>query len=82
MNLYCDNYATCHEVLIDRGTRSANLARARAAGWHIFDGYTIGGDELYSVLGPGCVGTHRSRLTPAPMVQSGQQELFEMEAPE
>lgn len=74
MNLYCDNYASCHEMMVDRGTASATTARARAAGWHIFDGTTMGGSEHHAVLGPRCVGTNRS-LPPAPVGLSGQMEL-------
>jgi len=76
MNLYCDNYATCHEMVLDRDGAVATEAVARAKGWHIFDGTTVGGQEHRAVLGPACVGGHRRALDPAPSPQAGQLELF------
>lgn len=76
-NLYCDNYSTCNEVMFDRGGDHATRARARAAGWHLFDGLTYGGEAHQAVLGPLCVGARR-RLAPAPAAQPGQPGLFEV----
>lgn len=79
MNLYCDNYATCHEIQYDRGSPEANEIQARAKGWHIFKGTNMGGSPHEGSLGPKCVGTHRRALNPAPPLQPGQQELWEIE---
>lgn len=75
-NLYCDNYATCNEMVVDRGGASETRLAARAKGWHIFDGLTQGGVEHHAVLGPQCVGSRRRSLDPAPPHQPGQRELF------
>lgn len=74
MNLYCDNYATCGELLFDQGSQAQTEAVARVKGWHCFDGYTYHGDPHVHVLGPRCVGTRRQ--DPAPQVLEGQEELF------
>ena len=76
MNLYCDNYASCHEMALDRDGAAETEAAARAKGWHIFDGTTQGGTEHRAVLGPDCVGAHRRALPAAPSLLAGQQELF------
>jgi hypothetical protein len=76
MNLYCQNYATCHGVVIDRGTGDLNEIHARAKGWHIFHGHSMGGDAHDAVLCGKCVDSRRRDLTPAPPLQPGQQELW------
>lgn len=80
MNLYCDNYSDCNEVMFSRGAKPATVIFARAKGWHIYDGNTIGGAELHATLGPQCVGAHRRALAPPPPLRPGQIELFEIEA--
>jgi hypothetical protein len=80
VNIYCDNYSTCNEVMFDRGSEVATKTRARAGGWHIFDGTTIGGAEHHATLGPVCAGMRRRALDPAPPLQPGQIELFEIVA--
>lgn len=74
MNLYCDNHATCGELLWDQGGKELTEAVARVKGWHLFDGVTMGGDKHVAKLGPRCVGT--TRPTPASKVLEGQEELF------
>lgn len=74
-NLACDNYTICGEWVAGQGTEAATLARARARGWHIYEGQTHGGKDVRWVLGPFCVGA-RGRLAPAPRVLDGQGELF------
>lgn len=74
-DLFCDNYRTCQEKMPEQGTWIQTQARARAAGWHIYDGATIIGIPVRYVLGPACVG-QRSRLPKAPDHLPGQEELF------
>jgi hypothetical protein len=74
VNLYCDNYATCSELLWDQGSKEHTEAVARVKGWHLFDGLTIGGAQHVAKLGPKCVGT--SRKESAPQILAGQEELF------
>lgn len=77
MNLYCDNYSTCNEVIWSRGTPEQTRAVARAKGWHLFTGVNQNGDKwLEVVLGHKCVGGSRRDLGPAPSVLDGQLELF------
>lgn len=78
MNLYCDNYSVCNEYLPDQGTVQANETRARAKGWHIWHGVTMGGSPHHGCLGPRCADNHRRRLSPSPPVLVGQQELIEI----
>jgi hypothetical protein len=74
MNLYCDNHATCGELVWDQGGKEHTEAVARVKGWHLFDGLTMGGAPHKAALGPRCVGT--SRREAAPQVLAGQEELF------
>jgi hypothetical protein len=67
-SLICDNYLDCGEFLRYGGVQGFD--RARAKGWHIFQG-----PEQLFLLGPQCVGM-RFRLPPAPPVLPGQEELF------
>lgn len=72
MNMYCDNYSVCNSYLADGITPE----RARAKGWHMFDGTDQGGREHKAVLCPRCIDTKRRALDPAPPLQPGDQELF------
>lgn len=74
-DLLCDNYRICREKLPEQGTEAQTVARARAAGWHIYDGETIIGIPVRYILGPACVG-QRGRLPKAPEHLPGQEELF------
>ena len=78
-NLYCNNYATCNGMMLDRGDDHVNESHARAKGWHIFHGFNMGGSIHEGVLCPICVGAHRRRLSPAPPLLPGQQELISIE---
>ena len=78
-NLYCGNYAVCQGMMLDRGDELVNETHARAKGWHIFRGKTMGGGLHEGVLCPKCADNHRRRLSPAPPLQPGQRELFEIE---
>lgn len=75
VNLRCDHWADCGEEVTDQGTIQATLARARAKGWHIFDGATNSGTLVTWVLGPQCVG-QRGRPPRPPEVLPGQESLF------
>ncbi len=70
MNIYCDNYAACNSMLVDR-----TVEQARAKGWHIWTGTNLSGTFLTIMLCPACVGPRRN-LRPAPGVLEGQLELF------
>lgn len=74
VGLRCDNYAICHSEITEQGSRAATAERARAKGWHLFDGVTLGGSRLISVLCRQCVG--RRQLERAPETLPGQEELF------
>lgn len=67
MNVQCDS---CPTRLVDQDS----YARARAKGWHVYQGPTNGGAEVSWVLCPECVGA-RTRLPRAPAVLPGQEEL-------
>lgn len=60
MNLYCDRYATCGEYVLDRGPDTQNVARAK--GWHLWRGTTMGNREQEVILGPKCVEAGRRML--------------------
>jgi hypothetical protein len=78
-NLYCQNYVTCNGMFVDRGDLATNESVARAKGWHIYHGTTIGGVPHEGLLCPQCIGMHRRRLNPAPPLLPGQQELISIE---
>lgn len=60
MNIYCDRYAECNSVYLDRGPKTKEMARAR--GWVIWTGTTLGGKEQEVILCDFCVDTSRRRL--------------------
>lgn len=78
MNMYCDNYSACNSMLLDQGSDKANEAHARAKGWHIWDGFTIGGKRKHVVLCSRCVESKRRALAPSPEAFDGQLNLFEL----
>lgn len=73
-NLYCDNYRTCNSFCPDQGTKERTEARARARGWHVFHGQTMGGSDHDGILCEKCASSRRlaKPVTPLP----DQQELF------
>lgn len=75
-NIYCDNYATCNGVLFDQGDDHRNETVARAKGWHIYHGHAMGGSVHDGVLCSKCADNNRRRLSPAPPLLPGQEELF------
>lgn len=76
-NLYCDNYRTCNGIMMAQGSEYQTESMARAKGWHIYKGVTIGGEEHVALLCGACASPHR-RLPKAPAVLPGQQELIEI----
>jgi hypothetical protein len=78
MNLYCDNYSTCNSYQMDQGSPHRTEERARARGWHLFHGTDNGGKPHDAVLCGQCVDDRRRKLNPAPPLQPGQQQLFEV----
>lgn len=74
-NLSCDNYSQCENMVSPQGTLHQTLMHARARGWHVFDGYTVGLVKVFLVLCPECVGKRDSRPRP-PANLPGQEELF------
>lgn len=69
--LVCDNFDSCSSV---RWLADEN--RARAAGWHIWEGSTQSGKHQRVVLCPQCIGTHRTRLLSASQPLPEDQTLF------
>lgn len=80
--ILCDNWVTCGQSVADRGSAATTAARARAAGWHIFQGTTQGGWEHRAVLCPSCIGMRGRALRPAVPPLDSQLELFEEEPDE
>lgn len=79
MNLQCDNYSDysdgCKGLILDQGGNQRTHAFARAKGWHLFDGLTMGSEPIKVILCPSCIGTNRSRLPAPPPLLQGQLEL-------
>jgi hypothetical protein len=78
VNLYCDQYSECNSYLLDQGSPEATEARARAKGWHTYNGLDQGGKPHTAVLCGRCVDVRRRQLNPAPPLQPGQVTLFEV----
>lgn len=60
MNLYCDRYSVCQSYILDRGPDTENVARAK--GWHLWKGTTMGGKEQEVTLCSRCVEAGRRML--------------------
>lgn len=74
MNLYCDNYATCNKVMMDRGTPWRTNFAAMIRGWYLYRGQSEGGKLLNITLCPTCYGKVPRRLDPNVPLE-GQLEL-------
>lgn len=74
-DLHCKNIETCQSQFRERGSRARTQEQARVAGWHIFEGTTMGGKVVHVVLCPKCVGK-RSRAAPTPIDPLDTQTLF------
>lgn len=78
MNIYCDRYSVCNSMLLDQGSVARNEAHARAKGWHLWNGFTLGGKRQSVILCYRCVESKRRELNPAPEHLNGQLDLFEL----
>lgn len=69
-DLGCD---TCNKVYDFPGPRVMIINNARAHGWHMYDGRTLGGSPFSSHICPDCMGTARSKLlAPLPRLEEDQ----------
>lgn len=60
MNIYCDRYSECNSMYLYRGDNTREMARAR--GWVIWNGSTMGGRLHEVILCDKCVEASRRRL--------------------
>jgi hypothetical protein len=60
MDIICDRYSVCESKILDRGRDTENVARAR--GWHLWKGTTMGGKEQEVTLCNKCLDTGRRML--------------------
>lgn len=75
MSLLCDNYAKCNGAILVDVTDD----RARAAGWHLWSGKTMGGREATVKLCPSCVGQNRRPDAHLPKLMPGDQTMIQFE---
>ncbi len=54
--LYCDNYRTCNGISVLLDTDHETYERARARGWHVWQGETMGGTIRQVILCHRCAG--------------------------
>ena len=60
MNIYCDRYSECKSMYMDRGADTENMARA--SGWVIWSGQTMGGQDQEVRLCDKCVEASRRMI--------------------
>lgn len=60
MDIICDRVDVCHSRILDRGKDTENVARAK--GWHIWRGQTMGGKDQEVTLCHKCVEAGRRLL--------------------
>lgn len=60
MDMICDRFNVCQAKILDRGERTEEYARAK--GWHIWRGMTMGGKEQEVTLCAACVESGRRML--------------------
>lgn len=77
MNMICDRFSVCNSTFPDRGEGTENYARAK--GWHIWRGMTLGGKEHEVTLCNRCVESHRRQLKPEHQELPGQYPIPELE---
>lgn len=75
MDIYCDRFDVCKSKILDRGPDTE--AYARAKGWHIWRGTTMGGREQEIHLCDRCIEAGRRRL-PMAEVLPGQYPIPEL----
>lgn len=73
MNILCDRIDVCGSMILDRGAETVNVARAR--GWHMWQGQTLGGEYQEVILCPVCVEAGRRFLGPRTKPLEGQETL-------
>jgi hypothetical protein len=76
MNIYCDRYSVCNSMYMDRGPNTETMARAK--GWHIWRGQTLGGQEQEVILCDKCVEAGRRITRPKLVPLEGQYEIPEL----
>jgi hypothetical protein len=70
MNIYCDRFSVCNSMIMDRGSSTESIARAK--GWHMWHGYTLDGRYQEVTLCAGCVEAHRRTIAPKHQELPGQ----------
>lgn len=75
MSLICDNFAHCNSSVLLEITED----RARAAGWHLWSGETMGGKWAEVRLCPKCAGRHSRPDAHLPPLQPGDSTMIQVE---
>jgi hypothetical protein len=60
MDIYCDRFSECGSVVLDRGSDTESVARAK--GWHMWKGQTMGGQDQEVTLCDKCVEAGRRMM--------------------
>lgn len=60
MDVICDRFDVCRSKVLDRGPKTEDYARAK--GWHIWRGETMGGQQQVVTLCGQCVESGRRML--------------------
>jgi hypothetical protein len=76
MNIYCDRYSECHSMYMDRGEKTEEMARAK--GWSIWRGKTLGGKDQEVILCDKCVEAGRRVSRPKLVPLDGQYPIPEL----
>jgi hypothetical protein len=76
MFVFCDNFATCNGSFRFSDVQPSD-DRLRAAGWHIFDGTTMGGKTHNVKLCRRCAGGRQDKGMP-PLLP-GEQTMIQIE---
>ena len=75
---FFDLYCSCGARYGDRGGEVRTKDSARAAGWHIYDGPSVTGQELHLRLCDQCVDKGKPQRPNKNVVLEGQQDLFDV----
>ena len=76
MNIYCDRFSVCHSVVMERGDNTEMVARAK--GWHLWRGQTIGGQYQEVILCDKCVEAGRRITRPRNTPLADQEPIPEL----
>lgn len=60
MDIVCDRFDVCRSKILHRGPNTESVARAK--GWHLWRGTTMGGKEQVVTLCSACVESGRRML--------------------